>query len=149
MKVVLQRVAESRVSVDGEIKGRIGCGLLVLVGVAPGDTEDECRKMARKIVAMRIFNDKDGKMNLSVRDVNGELLVISQFTIMASTRHGNRPSYIGAAAPREAEPMYELFCRELGELCGRPVQKGVFGADMRVELVNSGPVTIILDSRNA
>lgn len=147
MRLVIQRVSRASVSVAGELLGSIGCGLLILVGVEEGDTADDMEWVARKAAAMRIFDDENGVMNRSVTDVDGEVLAVSQFTLTASTRKGNRPSYIRAAGHELAVPMYEAFCREMEELTSRPVGRGRFGADMQVSLVNDGPVTIIVDSR--
>lgn len=147
MRLVIQRVSSASVSVAGELLGSIGCGLLILVGVEEGDTADDMEWVARKAAAMRIFDDENGVMNRSVTDVDGEVLAVSQFTLTASTRKGNRPSYIRAAGHELAVPMYETFCRKMEELTSRPVGRGRFGADMQVSLVNDGPVTIIVDSR--
>lgn len=147
MRLVIQRVSSASVSVEGELLGSIGCGLLILVGVEAGDTADDMEWVARKAAAMRIFDDENGVMNRSVTDVDGEVLAVSQFTLTASTRKGNRPSYIRAAGHELAVPMYEAFCRKMEELTSRPVGRGRFGADMQVSLVNDGPVTIIVDSR--
>ena len=147
MRLVIQRVLEASVSIDGHTVSEIGRGLLILVGVEKGDTEDDARWLAAKTLAMRIFDDADGVMNLSVMDVSGELLAVSQFTLTASTKKGNRPSYIRAAGHETAVPLYELYCRLLEESSGTEVKKGVFGADMKVSLVNDGPVTIIIDSK--
>lgn len=147
MRLVIQRVSGAKVSVDGAVTGNIGAGLLVLVGVENGDTEDDCRWLAAKTAALRIFDDENGVMNRSVTDIGGDVLAVSQFTLMASTRKGNRPSYIRAAGHELAVPLYELYMAEVARLTGRPVQRGVFGADMQVALTNSGPVTIIIDSR--
>lgn len=147
MRLVIQRVLEASVSIDGNTVSEIGRGLMVLVGVEKGDTEDDARWLTAKTLAMRIFDDADGVMNLSVMDVRGELLAVSQFTLTASTKKGNRPSYIRAAGHETAVPLYELYCRLLEESSGTEVKKGVFGADMKVSLVNDGPVTIIIDSR--
>ena len=147
MRLVIQRVSSASVSVEGELLGSIGCGLLILVGVEEGDTADDMEWVARKAAAMRIFEDENGVMNRSVTDVDGEVLAVSQFTLTASTRKGNRPSYIRAAGHELAVPMYEAFCRKMEELTSRPVGRGRFGADMQVSLVNDGPVTIIVDSR--
>ena len=147
MRLVIQRVLEASVSIDGHTVSEIGRGLLILVGVEKGDTEDDARWLAAKTLAMRIFDDADGVMNLSVMDVRGELLAVSQFTLTASTKKGNRPSYIRAAGHETAVPLYELYCRLLEESSGTEVKKGVFGADMKVSLVNDGPVTIIIDSK--
>ena len=147
MKLVLQRVSRASVSVGGEVKGAIGSGLMVLVGVDIDDAEEDARKLAAKTVACRIFNDANGVMNLSVKDVEGEVLAVSQFTLLASTRKGNRPSYIRAAGHELATHLYELYASEVQRLLGNTVAKGVFGADMQVSLCNDGPVTIIMDSR--
>ena len=147
MRLVIQRVLEASVSIDGHTVSEIGRGLLILVGGEKGDTEDDARWLAAKTLAMRIFDDADGVMNLSVMDVRGELLAVSQFTLTASTKKGNRPSYIRAAGHETAVPLYELYCRLLEESSGTEVKKGVFGADMKVSLVNDGPVTIIIDSK--
>ncbi|GAA4375355.1 D-aminoacyl-tRNA deacylase [Hymenobacter koreensis] len=146
MRVVVQRVSEASVTVEGEITGQIGPGLLVLAGFAPTDTAADLDWMARKLVQLRIFSDEDDKMNRSVQDIGGELLVVSQFTLLADARKGNRPSYIGAAPPPVAIPLYEQFVALLERLMGRPVGTGRFGADMKVCLLNDGPVTIVLDS---
>lgn len=147
MRLVIQRVSRASVTVSGELRASIGTGLMVLVGVADGDTPDDTRWLAAKTVAMRIFPDADGVMNRSVIDTGGDILAVSQFTLNASTRKGNRPSYIRAAGHDLAIPLYELYCSECERLTGRKVSTGVFGADMQVELINDGPVTIIIDSR--
>ena len=147
MRLVIQRVSEASVTVEGECISSIGRGLLVLVGVENGDTEQDAAWLAAKTAALRIFDDEEGVMNRSVVDVDGELLAVSQFTLTASTRKGNRPSYIRAAGHELAVPLYERFCQLLSEAAGRPVQRGMFGADMKVRLLNDGPVTIIIDSR--
>lgn len=144
---MIQRAAEASVSVDGEMKGCIGRGLMVLVGVENDDTIDDAKWLAQKTVALRIFDDENGVMNKSVIDVNGNVLAVSQFTLTASTRKGNRPSYIRAARHELATSLYDEYCRMVGELIGHPVERGVFGAHMMVSLVNDGPVTIIIDSR--
>lgn len=145
MKAVIQRVSQARVEVDGEVTGACGRGLMILLGVAAGDTEDDMDRLLAKIVKLRIFEDENGKMNRSVQDVNGEMLVVSQFTLLANYRHGNRPDFLQAAPPREAERLYERF---IEKACGMVshVGHGRFGADMRVSLVNDGPVTIVMDS---
>lgn len=148
MKLVIQRVRHASVSIDGQLHSEIGAGLLVLVGVTHDDTEADVRYLASKTAAMRIFNDDNGVMNRSVCDVGGDILAVSQFTLLASTRKGNRPSYIHAAGHNLAVPLYEMFCNECSAITGRTVQKGVFGADMQVELVNDGPVTIVIDSKD-
>lgn len=144
---MIQRAAEASVSVDGEMKGCIGRGLMVLVGVENDDTIDDAKWLAQKTVALRIFDDENGVMNKSVIDVNGNVLAVSQFTLTASTRKGNRPSYIHAARHELATSLYDEYCRMVGEQIGHPVERGVFGAHMMVSLVNDGPVTIIIDSR--
>lgn len=149
MKAVVQRVARASVEVEGRCVGAIGPGLMILLGVVDGDTEKDLDWMVRKCSQMRIFPDEAGVMNRSVTDVGGEVLVVSQFTLAASIKKGNRPSYIRAAGHELAVPMYEAFCDRMGIAVGKPVARGVFGADMEVELVNSGPVTIIADSADA
>ena len=147
MRIVIQRVSRASVCVDCCAVSQISRGLMILVGVENGDTEEDAAWLASKAARLRIFDDADGVMNLSVTDVGGELLAVSQFTLTASTRKGNRPSYIRAAGHETAVPLYERFCRMLEQESGAQVRKGVFGADMQVELVNDGPVTIIIDSR--
>ena len=147
MRIVIQRVSEASVTVDGECIAAIGQGLLVLVGVENGDTEQDAAWLAAKTAALRVFDDDNGVMNRSVVDVDGSLLAVSQFTLTASTRKGNRPSYIRAAGHGLAVPLYERYCALLAEAAGRPVQKGRFGAMMDVRLTNDGPVTIMIDSR--
>lgn len=147
MRLVIQRVSEASVSIDGKLHSSIGNSLMVLVGVEESDTPDDVRWLASKTAGLRIFDDADGVMNLSVQQVSGEVLAVSQFTLTASTRKGNRPSYIRAAGHELAVPLYEMYCDELSRLLGRETRRGVFGADMHVSLVNSGPVTIIIDSR--
>jgi D-tyrosyl-tRNA(Tyr) deacylase len=146
MRLVIQRVREASVTVEGTITGQIGSGLLVLVGCAPTDDEAALAWLARKLVSLRIFSDENGQMNLSVRDVAGEILAVSQFTLLADARKGNRPSYTGAAPPAMAEPLYQRFVALVAQELGRPVATGIFGADMQVRLLNDGPVTIVLDS---
>ncbi len=145
MKAVIQRVRSAFVSVDGTVVGSCEKGLLVLLGVAPEDTEADMERMIQKMVKMRIFEDENGKMNLSLGDVAGEMLVVSQFTLFANYKHGNRPDYLGAAAPDMAKAMYEKFVARAAELVPH-VGHGVFGADMQVSLVNDGPVTIVMES---
>ena len=147
MRLVIQRVTHSSVSIEGTLHSEIGHGLMVPVGVAVGDTPDDARWLAAKTAAMRIFPDEAGVMNRSVIDAGGEILAVSQFTLNASTRKGNRPSYIHAAGHDLAIPLYELYCDECAALINKPVKRGVFGADMQVELVNDGPVTIVIDSK--
>ena len=148
MRVVIQRVAHAKVCIDGEVHSQIGNGLLVLLGIQPTDGQDDIDYLVQKITHLRIFDDAAGVMNLSVRDVAGEVLVVSQFTLMASTRKGNRPSYIHAAPPTVAEPLYEAFVEQLSTAMEKRVQTGRFGADMQVSLLNDGPVTICIDSRH-
>jgi D-tyrosyl-tRNA(Tyr) deacylase len=147
MRAVIQRVRRARVCVDGRVSGEIGPGLLVLAGVADGDAAEDRDWLARKIVQMRLFDDDAGVMNRSVVDVGGDVLAVSQFTLFASTRKGNRPSYSAAARPEVARPGFDALVDALAGLLGKPVPTGVFGAMMQVELVNDGPVTILLDSR--
>ena len=147
MRLVIQRVKEASVSIDGEKVSAIGKGLLVLVGVETGDTEEDVKWLVGKTAGLRIFDDENGVMNKSIQDINGEALAVSQFTLTASTRRGNRPSYIRAAGHELAVPLYEKYCDSLAETLGKPVGRGVFGADMKVALVNDGPVTIIIDSK--
>ena len=145
MKTVIQRVTQASVTVDGEVKGKIDKGFLILLGVGKDDTEKECDKLAEKISKLRIFEDENGKTNLSIADVGGKMLIISQFTLYADCSHGNRPSFINAGAPHEANRLYEYFCDKI-RAKGIHVEKGVFGADMKVELLNDGPFTICLSS---
>lgn len=147
MRIVIQRVKEASVAVSGEVIGQIGHGMMVLVGVEEGDTDDDCRWLAAKTVALRIFDDENGVMNRSVADVGGNVLAVSQFTLTASTRKGNRPSYIRAAGHELATRLYEMYADLVSAALGRPTAQGRFGADMQVSLVNDGPVTIIIDSR--
>lgn len=147
MRVVIQRVKRSSVTIDGEVVGAIGAGLMILVGIEPSDTSADVDYLCGKISRLRIFDDENGVMNRSVTDVGGELLVVSQFTLFAQTSHGNRPSYIRAARPEQAVPLYEEFVEKLEVASGIKPQTGRFGAMMDVELINDGPVTIIIDSR--
>jgi len=148
MRAVIQRVKEASVKVDGRITGQIGNGLLVLVGIEDADTEEDIDWLAKKIAGLRIFDDENGVMNRSVMDIDGKILAVSQFTLMASTKKGNRPSYIRASKGPVAEPMYEKFCLALEKETGKKTEKGIFGADMKVSLLNDGPVTIIMDTKN-
>jgi D-aminoacyl-tRNA deacylase len=148
MRAVLQRVAEASVAIAGERRAAIGRGLLVLLGVEADDGPEDIDWLAGKITRLRIFADAAGLMNLSVGDLNGGILVVSQFTLLASTRKGNRPSWSRAAPPEQARPLYEAFVRHLAAMLGRPVQTGEFGADMQIALVNDGPVTLIIDSKS-
>ena len=147
MRIVVQRAAQASVTVSGETVASIGKGLFILVGVETGDTLEDARWLSAKAAALRIFDDADGVMNVNVSDAGGELLAVSQFTLTASTKKGNRPSYYRAAGHETAVPLYEEFCRLLSEAAGKPVQKGIFGAEMMCSLVNDGPVTIIIDIR--
>jgi D-tyrosyl-tRNA(Tyr) deacylase len=147
MKLVVQRVQNASVTIDGMVVASIEKGLLVLLGITDEDTEKDIHWLTNKIVNLRIFNDAQGVMNTSVKDVGGEIIVVSQFTLHANTRKGHRPSYIRAAKPKVAIPLYNAFVKRLENDLGKPVQTGEFGADMKVALVNDGPVTIIIDSR--
>jgi D-tyrosyl-tRNA(Tyr) deacylase len=148
MRAVIQRVSSASVVSNGQLTGRIEQGLLILVGIETQDQQEDAEWLADKIWQMRIFQDSEEKMNLSLKDIQGSLLVISQFTLHASTKKGNRPSFINAARPEQAIPLYEYFMSYLATQSGCPVQSGIFGADMKVSLVNDGPVTIIIDSKN-
>jgi D-aminoacyl-tRNA deacylase len=145
MRVVIQRVTEASVTVEGNVTGAIGRGLLVLIGVGHSDTAETAETLAAKIAKLRIFSDEAGKMNLSVQDVAGSVLAVSQFTLLADTRKGNRPSFIDAAPPEKGNELYEVFCRAMARQ-GVPVAKGIFGAHMDVRLANDGPVTIVMDA---
>ena len=147
MRAVLQRVSEASVRSSGTVAGQIGCGLLVLLGVEPDDTADDIDWLANKLVQLRVFDDVTGTMNRSVLDAGGDILLVSQFTLLASTKKGTRPSWHRAAKPEVAIPLYEAFHQKLEDLLGRPVPTGVFGADMKVGLVNDGPVTLVIDSK--
>ncbi len=148
MIAVIQRVSEASVTIEGQIKGRIQQGFLVLLGITHTDTREDLEWLSKKIVGMRIFSDEEGKMNLDLKTVNGNILLISQFTLHASTKKGNRPSFIEAARPEVAIPLYEQMIQRLSEELGQPIQTGEFGADMKVALLNDGPVTIVIDSKN-
>lgn len=147
MHAVLQRVSSASVTVDGKITGQINNGFLILLGIADDDTEEDAGWLAKKIASMRIFNDEAGLMNLDITSVKGDVLVVSQFTLLADYKKGNRPSFIRAARPEKAIPLYEFFNTQLESLLGKTPQKGIFGADMKVALVNDGPVTIVMDSK--
>lgn len=147
MRIVIQRVAHASVDIEGETVGRIGLGMLILLGIVEEDTQADIDWLVRKLVSLRIFDDGQGVMNLSILETNGDLLVVSQFTLLASTRKGNRPSYIRAARPETAMPLYHAFCTSLQRAVGKPIATGRFGADMKVDLLNDGPVTIIIDSK--
>ena len=148
MRVVIQRVLEASVSIGGTVTAAIGPGLLVLLGICEEDGREDIDWLVRKIAGLRVFDDADGVMNVDVRDAGGSALVVSQFTLLASTKKGNRPSYIRAARPETAIPLYEAFCACLEAALGKPVPTGTFGADMQVSLVNDGPVTICIDTKN-
>lgn len=148
MKVVIQRVSEASVTIEDICKGKINQGLLVLVGFEEKDTEEDVTWLCTKIVNQRIFSDEEGKMNLSVKDINGNILLISQFTLYASTKKGNRPSFIKAAKPSIAIPLYEKTIKEFSKLMEKEIETGEFGFDMKVQLINDGPVTILIDSKN-
>ena len=148
MRIVIQRVAHASVTISGQCKASIGRGLLILLGIEEADSEEDIEWLCKKTAALRIFDDENGVMNKSILDSGGDILVVSQFTLMASYRKGNRPSYIRAAGHATAIPLYESFCRKMAGQLGKPVQTGEFGADMKVELLNDGPVTICMDTKN-
>ena len=148
MKVVIQRVSEASVTISGKVNGAIGKGLMILVGIENEDNDEDIQWLCQKIVQLRIFNDENGVMNLSLLDVDGDILLISQFTLYASTKKGNRPSYIKAAKPEISVPIYEKMILKLTEFTNKRIQTGIFGEDMKVALVNDGPVTILIDSKN-
>lgn len=148
MRILIQRVSEASVKIDDVPVGSIAQGLLVLLGIEQRDTTEDVQWLCSKIVNLRIFGDENGQMNLSVRDIQGEILLVSQFTLHAKTKKGNRPSFIDAARPEQAIPLYEEFVKQLGQELGKPVQTGQFGADMKVGLINDGPVTIFIDSHD-
>jgi D-tyrosyl-tRNA(Tyr) deacylase len=148
MRAVTQRVTEASVTINGAVHGKIGLGLLVLLGIEDADAQEDIEWLSAKICNLRIFNDAEGVMNVSVKDLNGDILLVSQFTLHASTKKGNRPSYIKASKPDIAIPLYEKMITQLSADLGKPVQTGEFGADMKVSLLNDGPVTILMDSKN-
>lgn len=148
MIAVIQRVSDASVAIEDQIKGQIDSGFLVLLGITHTDTQEDVEWLARKIVGMRVFGDKEGKMNLDLKTIDGNILLISQFTLHASTKKGNRPSFIEAARPDIAIPLYEQMIQQLTQELGQPIQTGEFGADMKVTLLNDGPVTIVIDSKN-
>lgn len=148
MRLVIQRVKQASVSVNNKVVGKVGHGLLILVGIEGTDAIEDINWLVSKVVQLRVFNDRDGLMNMSVTDVDGDLLVVSQFTLFASTKKGNRPSYIRAARPEQAIPLYQQFIASLELALGKAVATGEFGADMQVGLINDGPVTILIDSKN-
>ncbi|WP_031427343.1 D-aminoacyl-tRNA deacylase [Flavimarina sp. Hel_I_48] len=148
MRTIIQRVSKASVSIDGKVHAGIKSGFLVLLGIGHDDTEEDMDWLVRKICGLRIFSDADGLMNESILDQDGEILVISQFTLFASTKKGNRPSFLNSAKPEHAIPLYEMFINKLSDMLKKPVKTGIFGADMQVSLVNDGPVTISIDSKN-
>lgn len=148
MRIVIQRVTHASVTIDGTVKSAIGHGFLILLGICEEDTAEDVSWLVRKVAGLRVFDDDEGVMNLPITDIGGEALVVSQFTLMASYKKGNRPSWLRAARHETAIPLYESFCQELSEAIGRPVGTGEFGADMKVELLNDGPVTICMDTKN-
>jgi D-tyrosyl-tRNA(Tyr) deacylase len=148
MRFVIQRVSEASVTIDGSLYSAIGKGFLVLVGIEEADTREDADWLCSKLISLRIFSDADDKMNLSLQDIKGDVLLVSQFTLFASTKKGNRPSFIRSAKPEIAIPLYEYCVEQLSSLLNKPIKTGVFGADMKVALVNDGPVTILVDSKN-
>lgn len=148
MRILIQRVKKASVTIENIVKSSINNGLLVFVGICDEDTKEDIEWLVKKVVNIRLFDDENGVMNLSVKETNGEILAVSQFTLMASTKKGNRPSYINAAKPDVSIPLYNQFCEELTMALNKPIETGVFGADMKVELLNDGPVTIFIDSKN-
>lgn len=148
MRLVIQRVSHASVTINGVCKSAIKEGFLILVGIEEADTKEDADWLCKKVIGLRVFDDENGVMNKSVMDINGEILIVSQFTLMASTKKGNRPSYIRAAGHETAIPLYEYFCSEVSKALGKEVGTGEFGADMKVELLNNGPVTILIDSKN-
>jgi len=148
MRAVIQRVTQASCTVDGSITGEIGIGFLVLLGVEDADTDEDLQWLAQKIASMRIFGDENGLMNKALADINGDILLISQFTLFAQTKKGNRPGFMRAARPDKAIPMYEAMIKELEKLTGKKVATGIFGADMKISLLNDGPVTIIMDTKD-
>lgn len=148
MRILIQRVKRASVTINNIVKSKINNGLLIFIGICEEDTDEDIEWLVKKVVNLRIFDDENGVMNLSVTDCDGEILAVSQFTLMASIKKGNRPSYIKAAKPEISIPLYERFCKEIEESLKKPIKTGVFGADMKVELINDGPVTIFIDSKN-
>lgn len=148
MRVVIQRVSHASVTIEGRVKSDIKEGFMILLGIGEDDKQEDIDWLCKKIASLRVFDDENGVMNKSITDVNGDILVVSQFTLMASTKKGNRPSYIKAAKPEISIPLYEQFCKDLSIAIGKPVSTGEFGADMKVELLNNGPVTICMDTKN-
>lgn len=148
MRAIIQRVSKASVEIDGQLSGRINQGFLVLLGIEDADNQTDIDWLTKKIAQLRIFSDDAGLMNKSILDIDGNILLISQFTLFGQTRKGNRPSFIRASKPTIAIPLYEQFCQELEQCLGKPIQTGIFGADMQVSLINDGPVTIIMDTKN-
>ncbi|MCU6772568.1 D-tyrosyl-tRNA(Tyr) deacylase [uncultured Bacteroides sp.] len=148
MRLVIQRVSHASVTINGVCKSAIKEGFMLLVGIEEADTKEDADWLCKKVIGLRVFDDENGVMNKSIMDINGEILIVSQFTLMASTKKGNRPSYIRAAGHETAIPLYEYFCSEVSKALGKEVGTGEFGADMKVELLNNGPVTILIDSKN-
>ena len=148
MRLVIQRVSHASVTIEGQVSSQIGCGLLILMGIRDEDSQEDIDWLVRKVVMLRVFDDDNRVMNRSVLDVQGDIMVVSQFTLFASYKKGNRPSWIKASHPTVAIPLYKLFCERLSTALGKPVATGEFGADMKVELVNDGPVTICMDTKN-
>ncbi|MCF2738579.1 MULTISPECIES: D-aminoacyl-tRNA deacylase [Bacteroides] len=148
MRLVIQRVSHASVTINGVCKSAIKEGFMILVGIEEADTKEDADWLCKKVIGLRVFDDENGVMNKSIMDINGEILIVSQFTLMASTKKGNRPSYIRAAGHETAIPLYEYFCSEVSKALGKEVGTGEFGADMKVELLNNGPVTILIDSKN-
>ena len=148
MRIVIQRVSEASVTIERQVKSSIQAGLLILLGIGEEDTEEDAKWLVNKVIGLRIFDDEQGVMNHSIMDINGEILVVSQFTLMASYKKGNRPSWIHAARHEVSIPLYNYFCKALSEALGKPVGAGEFGADMKVRLLNDGPVTICMDTKN-
>ena len=148
MRIVIQRVAQASVTIDQQVKSSIQAGLLILLGIGKEDTEEDANWLVNKVIGLRIFNDEQGIMNRSIMDIKGDILVVSQFTLMASYKKGNRPSWIHAARHEVSIPLYNYFCKALSEALGKPVGTGEFGADMKVRLLNDGPVTICMDTKN-
>ena len=148
MRILIQRVKKASVTIEGKLISLINNGLLLFIGITEDDTQEDIQWLTKKVANIRLFDDENGVMNLSVMDIDGEILAVSQFTLMASTKKGNRPSYIKAAKPEISVPLYEQFCTEMELAVNKPIKRGVFGADMKVELLNDGPVTIFIDSKN-
>lgn len=148
MRIVIQRVSHAAVAIDGQVKSQIGRGFLILLGIEDADTDEDIDWLVRKVAGLRVFDDENGVMNCDIRSIDGEVLVVSQFTLMASYKKGNRPSWLRAAGHEKAIPLYNRFCQKLESNLGKPVGTGEFGADMKVELLNDGPVTICMDTKN-